>query len=125
MEKMLRFYMEDNKWYVNLPEWTGDKDDLQMVLGADTLLDILSEYGTNIGIYFSTEKKDGFFKMGLIMDCAKEPNSPDNPSEGAIYYIDKYDDIELKIKLWLCDVTKFVFNEFPEEIWIKRIRPQY
>ena len=40
--KNLKFKKEeDNKWYIDLTEWTGDKADLEMVAGADILLDIL------------------------------------------------------------------------------------
>ena len=37
-----RFNKEDGKWYIDLPDWTGTKGELQMVGGADTLLDHLS-----------------------------------------------------------------------------------
>ena len=36
---------EDNRWFVDLPEWEGEKDELEMVLGADMLLDIISKDG--------------------------------------------------------------------------------
>lgn len=31
------FELVDGRWYIVLPEWTGNKEDLEMVLGADIL----------------------------------------------------------------------------------------
>ena len=43
MIRRFKFYKEDdNRWFVELPEWDGEKDDLEMVMGADILLDVLS-----------------------------------------------------------------------------------
>ena len=43
MTRKFKFYKEeDNRWFVDLPEWEGDKEDLEMVMGADILLEILS-----------------------------------------------------------------------------------
>ena len=41
-----RFVREGMGWYIDLPEYLlqgGDKGDLQMVSGADTMLDIIAE----------------------------------------------------------------------------------
>ena len=39
-----KFYKEETgRWYVDLPEWEGEKAELEMVLGADTFLEILSQ----------------------------------------------------------------------------------
>ena len=34
---------EDGRWFVVLPEYDGDQEDLEMVDGADALLDYLTE----------------------------------------------------------------------------------
>ena len=37
-----KFYKDpEHRWYVDLPEWEGEKDNLEMVLGADSFLEIL------------------------------------------------------------------------------------
>ena len=36
---------EDGRWFVILPEWDGDQDDLEMVEGADKMLDSLTTDG--------------------------------------------------------------------------------
>ncbi len=42
--------------YVNFPNWTGTKAKLQMVGGADTLLDHLSNNGTTVNVTLATDK---------------------------------------------------------------------
>jgi len=39
----LDFYKETTgEWYIDLPDYPGPKEDLQMVLGADKMLDPIS-----------------------------------------------------------------------------------
>ena len=46
------------RWYIVLPEWTGDKEELEMVMGADTMLDILSQGDSVVDVVLSTEPFD-------------------------------------------------------------------
>ena len=52
-----RFYKENSIWYIDLPEFLeegmGSKANLMMVDGADTLLDILSNNGSEVTLEFS------------------------------------------------------------------------
>ena len=41
----LGFVNDNGVWYVDLPEWELDRGHLMMVAGADTLLDMMSNYG--------------------------------------------------------------------------------
>ena len=42
---ILRFYKsQDEYWYVDMPEWEGSIDALEMVRGADDMLDDLKSY---------------------------------------------------------------------------------
>jgi hypothetical protein len=38
--------------------------------------------------------------------------------EGAQYYLEEYIGLTINLRVWLCDVTKFVFGDFPKDIWI-------
>jgi hypothetical protein len=43
MRQILRFYRTtEDRWYIDLPEWKGSIADLEMIEGADTMLDKLS-----------------------------------------------------------------------------------
>ena len=48
MKFVYKFYKENSTWYIDLPTWQGDKADLAMVLGADTLLDHLANVNGRI-----------------------------------------------------------------------------
>jgi hypothetical protein len=39
--------------------------------------------------------------------------------EGAWYILNQYLGIDFNLKMWLCDVTKFVFGNFPKKIYFK------
>ena len=41
--RLFRFYRDDIGWFVDLPEWEGERWELQMVMGADSFLDVLSQ----------------------------------------------------------------------------------
>lgn len=107
----LRFYKEmDNRWYVDLPEWEGPKSALEMVMGADTMLDILSEGNGEVTLYMMTEPEIGAETLVFLHE------TPDL-GEGAYYHMESYMGLEFNLDIWLCDVTKFVFGEFPKVIY--------
>lgn len=111
----LRFYKEsDNRWYVDLPEWTGDKSDLEMVYGADTMLDYMSQGELSINVRLSEE----FFEHSDKLEFIREATELGN---GAYYKLEKYKSINIDLYMWLCDVTKFVFGDFPKIIYISNI----
>lgn len=130
--KILKFYKEDKKWYLDFPEYIiagGTKAELQMVFGADDLLDRFCRIGESeltleinienkatvntyeILIKSQTKIDSGCFYVRPIwspvsFDCNTEPD----------YKISDYQVV------WLCDVTKFVFDgEFPSRIYFKTI----
>ena len=41
--KTISFTKENETWYVDYPEWKGNKANLAMVAGADTMLDALTK----------------------------------------------------------------------------------
>lgn len=103
---MLSFTKDLTGWYIDLPEWEGSKEDLAMVSGADTLLDDLSN-GNDIVIVeaYLEEQDDSFLHLRKLYDC--EYNGAD------------YEVVSTGDKLWLCDVTKFVFGGLPNDIFIR------
>jgi hypothetical protein len=98
------FNKEQGSWYIDLPNWEGTKAELQMVAGADTLLDHLSNNGTTVNVTLSTEKvvrTPGFQTLKRIVKT---------PPNGCVYHLGF-------TPVWLCNVTKFVFNGiFPSQI---------
>ena len=96
---------EDNKWYVVLPEWEGDHAELEMVCGADQMLDIFAQGENEVYLSISLEPTENGILLEFDLDEA----------EGGWYNL-KSDLFEFPI--WLCHVTKFVFGYLPEKMWI-------
>jgi len=112
ISRRLRFYKEvDGSWFVDLPEWTGSKSELQMVSGADTMLDFMSEDKGEVSVYIS----DGDFEGGDVLVFNRFAHEIGN---GAHYKLPKFKGVDINLDVWLCDVTAFVFGFFPKSIYI-------
>lgn len=104
----------DNKWFVVLPEYLerfpGHEAELQMVFGADTMLDIMSEGSNKVKLTLSLTEFQGCDVLNKLND------TPD--VGGAMYMMPKYRGIEYNLEMWLCGVTEFVFGHMPEKIYL-------
>lgn len=110
---ILKFVKESsNKWYIDLPDWMGKKSALQMVSGADILLDYMAEGRREVTILADTMEFEGASHLDLIKKCW---------FNGADYKIDMYKNYQLKLDVWLCNVTKHVLGDFPETIYFEKI----
>jgi len=97
----------DGRWYAVLPEWEGERDELEMVMGADTMLDIMAEGDDEVHITLSTEPFENYTYMLFFKE---------EIYDGATYDLKgRY----VNFDIWLCSVTKFVFGEFPKQMYIK------
>ena len=124
VETTRKFYKENGKWYIDLPEFLelnlGTKENLLMVGGSDTFLDKLSKNGDEVTIHFSniafTGYQDALYrtKLGFDEDYLQQVGHP--IVDGGAYYKSVKDDHQL----WLCPVTKFVFSgDYPQVIYIQ------
>lgn len=107
----LTFNKISDKWYVDLPEWEGEFDDLEMVAGADNLLEALSMKLHSKSITFDiwTAKPD--------VACGSLKKTEET-LEGATYQVN--DCMFYKGTAWLCNVTKFVFGGYhPHDIYFR------
>ena len=106
--QILTFEKEhDNNWYVVLPEWDGDHSELQMICGADTMLDIISQGELSVRIVISELPIDRYnFKLDYDYD-----------ENGGAWY--KLSSNLHNFNVWLCHITKFVFGHLPMTIYIK------
>lgn len=122
-----RFYKDKDGWFIDFQEAIDagiySKANLAMVLGADTLLDTLSNNGKEIIVRFEDKKFKGW--EGLL---EKEGISQDEEALEALGHPVQYggDYICTKLfgkkynhKLWLCEVAAYLLNGFPDKIYIK------
>ena len=127
------FYKETGMWYISLPEFInmglGNKNNLLMVDGSDTFLDILSGYEPNttpdstkislvlcdqefLGCTHRLTKIDNGLNQDLLNKVGHAP-----VDYGAYYMVEEIPGH----KLWLCPVTEYVFDGvYPEKIFLRK-----
>lgn len=114
--KSYKFIKEDTgRWYIDLPDYQGPKADLEMVEGADKMLDYVGEGNSEVELILSEQPFDGSTQIELIHDYSKQSGG------GGIYKLDTYNGVKLNQDMWLCEVTEFVFGKLPPFIFFKRI----
>lgn len=115
--KELKFYKKKNStWWVDLPEYIaggGDPMNLQMVLGADVMLDSLSGEKAEVKLQVSEQKA-----MSFPSDFHELKRVDEIPTPSGKYYYDE----NTELLMWLCDVMLWIFEgRFPETIWYKKV----
>ena len=118
MTKIFRFYKDENsEWYIDLPEWTGTKAELEMVQGADTMLDIVSGYLNECYLKLSDQPFNGAEVLKL------EHARIQSHGGGGDYILEKYQSETINHKIWLCEVTRHVFDGLPTIIYFVKVTP--
>ena len=110
------FIKEPAGWYIDLPEFIvqgGSKGDLQMVDGADSMLDMIAGGRDSVTLIIAEEPFDGADRMDLTEKC-------DPYIGGGYYLLRSWEGRPVMHTLWLCAVTEYVFGYLPEKIFIKR-----
>jgi hypothetical protein len=107
----IRFYREDSRWFSDVPTWEGTKEDLEMVFGADVLLDLISEGEEEVSIEFGEERFPGSDQIIFL--------SPQG--DGARYHLPSYRGKDYEMNFWICSVTKFVFGSYPDSLWMRKV----
>lgn len=108
----LTFVKLCNKWYIDLPEYSGDLAELEMVAGADELLQEIvnkSDKTNQVTIQIVENKKESDIQLNLV----------ELTQSGGTYKIHSTENQFETKELWLCNVTKFVFGEHPNELFVK------
>jgi len=105
----------DGRWYIDLPEWKGNKAELEMVEGADTMLEYVGNGAPEVSLALSELPFEDANVLRLIHDYSKQTGG------GGIYFLADYNGEILNQEMWLCEVTEWVFGKMPEEIYFKTI----
>lgn len=110
------FTKEPSGWYIELPDYIqqgGSKADLQMIDGADAMLDIMAAGESSISLIFDDKALEDADKVILLEKC-------DPYIGGGNYIMPQWEGKTVDRRLWLCGVTEFVFGYIPETIFVKR-----
>jgi hypothetical protein len=117
MTQTFRFYKTNNgAWYIDLPGWTGSIEELAMVQGADTMLDTVSGQTNECYLKISDEPFEGAEVLKLAS------SRTDTYGSGGDYVLERYESQTINHKMWLCEVTKYVFDGLPENIYFKKVQ---
>lgn len=116
MKKELRFYKEENKWYLDFPgflEAGGDKSSLEMILGADNFLNSVANNKSEVRIMVDAKnsdlpKKKDTTKFYFTMSS--------NTVEDGRFYISSDNYV-----MWLCPVILLIFDSYPKLLIINKI----
>lgn len=111
-----KFIKTGRDWYIDLPSYIeqgGDSGDLQMIDGADKMLDIIAEGGNEVVLTISREQFEGADKLILTEKC-------DPFIGGGNYLLKTYNGQNVNQNMWLCQVTEFVFGDIPAEIYVEK-----
>lgn len=110
-----RFLKEPSGWYIDLPpfiEQGGSKEALQMVEGADIMLDIIGDGKDTVVLDIDTEPFAGAVSLVLTEKC--------DPYIGGGYYLmEEWDGKKIRLNMWLCGVTEWVFGTIPPVIFVR------
>lgn len=105
----LQFYKEQlGNWYFFYPEWEGDISDLQMVAGADKMLDNISHGFPQVSLECSLQPMEASLILSLVQE-------PDDWGDGADYKVEG----KWEGQIWLCYVTACLFKHYPKKIYLK------
>ena len=114
--KTYKFIRTGEQWFIDLPEYIkqgGNYGDLQMVDGADPMLEIMAGEGNAVTLTIGTEHFAGADELVLTEKC--------DPFIGGGYYLMKtHRGKEINHSMWLCQVTEFVFGNLPERIFVRQ-----
>ena len=108
MNKILTFIKLSNRWFIDIP-WDGMIEDLEMVSGSDLFLDTISNGKKMITLEVGTSQIYEGTKLSKVRE----------DEYGAFYKVYTY---EFKGEIWLCNVTKYLFDIFPDEFWFKIVK---
>ena len=115
IKRVLKFHLnEKNVWHIDLPDWVGDPEDLQMIEGADLWLDLVSKGKKEVAITIANDHFEGAEFLTLIRLGEL------NLGGGGNYFLEKYQSNSVNLKVWLCKVVEFIFNHYPQRLYFSK-----
>ena len=126
---------EEDRWFVDFPNWPWKKGNLEMVCGADKFLDLLSEGKDRVSIIAkaTSEKLDEAEFQQLMQDGWHELSQTQSSLTGGATYTVRGNKAEQFMRqhpltgesmartLWLCPVTRFVVGRYPKYLYVKAV----
>lgn len=122
MEKRIKFFKQDNKWYADVPNHTLEEN--EMVMGSDMALDYLSN-GKN-EVFITVTDTDPGWNAPLIFHRKEHDDDGAYYTMSGILFMDFLDNFAQELigtrpEIWICNVTHDVFGEHPEHIYVLKV----
>lgn len=110
MEKEISFVKLAGKWFAHFPDYPKSPDDLEMVMGADVMCEMLDVNNTGFITIHVSDKlfEDLITTREYVLDFVDITGD-----EGAYYKLRNFD-----LDVWLCNITKYALGYFPQNIYI-------
>lgn len=118
------FQKHNKRWYAVIPNYPGKPSDLEMLMGANTMLDILDKEDVGIvELEMSTSPFTNNHKKMLNVEnmhnVLLKIGDNDYHHDGCTYYVDHIGGIKIGFVIWLCEATEFIFDCMPSKIYVK------
>lgn len=111
--KSLRFYKQGEEWFADVAGHTQAQN--RMVAGADTMLEVLSNGGSEVMVVFSSDI-DTPDKWMMHLHLVEHDKF------GATYRVKRVKENIMSFA-WLCNVTHDIFGgEHPEDIYVHSVK---
>ena len=135
-EYRISFNREDeNRWFVDFPNWPWKKGNLEMVCGADRFLDLLSEGKDRVTIIAKTPSRkldEAEFQQLMQEGWHELEQTQSSLTGGATYTVRGAEAAQFMRQhpltgesmprtLWLCPVTLFVVGRYPKYFYVKAV----
>ena len=105
----------DERWYIDMP-WSGNRDNLEMVAGADDLLsylDTAKKHRVTIHVVPSENP--------MTIEDNTELRQLDKSLTGGSHY-DATDFVGFRMrKIWICPVTLCVLGCYPKYLYVRKV----
>ena len=106
-----------DKWFVHIPDFPGEVEELEMVEGADDLCDKIDTDKRGVITIEITDFRPATYDW--VLDFL-EGVDPGSHTGGAYYGVTSFDNMEC-FNIWLCDVTCYVLGSHQRVLYIKKV----
>ncbi|WP_207493246.1 DUF6717 family protein [Aridibaculum aurantiacum] len=110
------FFKQNGGWHATVPtpEKKGNRQAyLDMVDGADTMLNIMSDGKDKVTLAFNTEPFEDAEEIELVSSCKPF-------LDGGYYLMREHDGKQINAEMWICDVSRLAFGAVPEKIYVRK-----
>lgn len=85
------------------------------VEGAETILNFMSAGANKVTLAMNTEPFEQASTLELLQSC--QPFL-----DGGYYVLREYEGKEINYQMWLSDVTRYIFGDIPDKIYIRKVQ---